>query len=608
MQDLEKARRLQVLAIAVFVVIVLLLGRLAWMQLLQGAQYKKIAEDNRLRKLYSQGPRGTMYDRNGAVLVSNRPSFAVSVIPAEYASPETVTPYLAELAGVPVEEIEALLAGGQEFPYSPSRVILDADPTIIAKIEERKSQLPGVIIEALPVRYYVYGSLGAHVFGYIGRIDAEEYAARKKAGYNPSDLIGKDGLERVWEDVLRGVEGGQEIEVNARGEEVGVARQKAAVAGHNLVLTLDANLQKAAEEILAAQLDASRTNGHPAKGGAVVVLDVANGAVLTLASSPTYDPNVFARGISGRDWTALITNPNNPLTNRVIQNAYPPGSVFKIVTATAALDLGLVTPEEVFNDRGFYVAGGWTFFGWEPKGLGQLKLVDAIAWSSDPVFYELGRRVGVDRLAAYALTYGLGAQSGIKLLGEAKGNVPTEAWKTATYDEPWYLGETIIAAIGQGYYLVTPIQQALLLMAVANGGPIYRPYLVSKILGPDGSPREVFRPEVIRTVYLKPAIWDTVRRGLETVVTAGTATSNFQGFPRPVAGKTGSAETGRGTVHSWFACYAPADKPQIVAVALLEDAGEGAEAAVPVVRKVLEAYFGLPTPGQPPPPPSGKTD
>lgn len=608
MQDLEKARRLQMLAIAVIVVIVFLLGRLAWMQLLQGAQYKKVAEDNRLRKLFTQGPRGTMYDRNGAALVSNRPSFAVSVIPAEYAHPQEVTPFLAELAGVPPAEIEALLASGQEFPYSPCRLILDANPAMIAKIEERKSSLPGVIIEALPVRYYVYGSLAAHVFGYIGRIDAEEYAARRGAGYNPSDLIGKDGLERVWEDLLRGVEGGQEIEVNARGEEVRVARQKPAVAGHGLVLTLDANLQKAAEGILAAQLDASRTNGHPAKGGAVVVLDVTSGAVLALASSPTYDPNVFARGISARDWSALLTNPNNPLTNRAIQSAYPPGSVFKIVTATAALDLGLVTPEEVFNDQGFYVAGGWTFYGWELKGLGQLKLVDAIAWSSDPVFYELGRRLGVDRLAAYALTYGLGAPSEIKLLGEVKGNVPTEAWKTSTYGEPWYLGETIIAAIGQGYYLVTPIQQALLLMAVANGGIIYRPYLVSKLLHPDGSPQEIYKPAVMRTVYLQPATWDTLRRGLETVVTAGTATSNFLGFPRPVAGKTGSAETGRDTVHSWFACYAPADKPQIVAVALLEDAGEGAEAAVPVVRKVLEAYFGLPTPGQQQPPPPGKSD
>lgn len=607
MQDFEKARRLQILAVAAFVAIAFLLGRLAWMQLLQGAQYKKIAEDNRLRKLYSQGPRGTMYDRNGAVLVSNRPSFAVSVIPAEYAKPEAVTPFLAELAGMTPAAVENLLAAGRDMPYSPCRIIIDADQATIAKIEERKNSLPGVIIEAMPVRYYVYGSLAAHVFGYIGRINAEEYAARKAAGYNPSDLIGKDGLEWVWEDYLRGVAGGEEVEVNAQGQEVGVVRQKAAIPGHSLVLTLDANLQKAAEEILAAQLDASRTRGHPAKGGAIVVLDVATGGVLAMASSPAFDPNVFVRGISERDWSALLTNPNDPLTNRAIQNAYPPGSVFKIVTATAALDLGAVTPEEIINDQGSYVVGGWTFYGWEPRGLGRLNIVDALAWSSDPFFYEMGRRVGVDRLAAYALTYGLGSKSGIKLPGEVKGNVPTEAWKEATYGEPWYLGETIIAAIGQGYYLVTPLQQALLLMAVANGGPIYRPMLVSKIFKPDGSLRQVFKPEVMRTVYLKPAIWDTLRRGLAKVVTEGTGTSSFLGFPQPVAGKTGSAETGRGTVHSWFACYAPADKPQIAVAALLEDAGEGAEAAVPVVRKVLEAYFGLPAAGQPPQPP-GKTD
>jgi penicillin-binding protein 2 len=607
MFDLETARRLRTLVLLVIAVIGLLVFRLAWMQLFQGAQYKKTAEDNRLRRLYTQAPRGSIYDRNGAVLVSNRPSFAVAVVPAEYTDPRAVTPFLAALAGLSTGEVEAMLAAGQAAPYTPVPIIRDAGPDVLTKVEERKAVLPGVIVEALPVRYYLYEKLAAHVFGYIGRINADEYATRKSAGYKPSDLIGKDGLELIWETVLRGTDGGREVEVNAQGEEVGVAGEKAAIPGCGLVLTLDANLQKAAEEILAAQIAVSRSIGEPAKGGGVIVIDVRSGAVLVLASTPSFDPNAFAGGISAKSWTALLDDPNKPLTDRVIQNAYPPGSVFKIVTAAAALDRGLVTPTEMFEDRGVYNLSGWNFFGWEPKGLGRLNLEGAIAMSSDPVFYELGRRLGADTLAAYAATFGFGNPSGIGLPGEADGNVPTEEWKLTTYSEPWYPGETIIAAIGQGYYLATLIQQASLLMAVANGGVIYRPYLVDKVLAADGTPKEKISPVVARTVYLAPPIWDTIRRGLEAVVTRGTASTVFRGFQQTAAGKTGSAESGRGTTHSWFACYAPASQPEIVVAALVEDGGDGSVTAGPVARKILEAYFSLP-PARVNTPPPGKTD
>lgn len=606
MWDLEKSRRMTILSVVIFAVIGLLVARLAWMQLLHGSQYKKIAEDNRLRKFYDQAPRGTMYDRNGAVVVSNRPSFAVSVIPAEYNNAQAVTPVLAGLIGMDPAEIEAQLQAGQEFPYTPVRLKRDVDQAVLARIEEHKADLPGVVIEAVPVRYYLYGQLAAQLFGFIGRINEEEYAARKAAGYHPSDLIGKDGLERVWEGTLRGTDGGREFEVNALGEEVGVAGEKAAVPGKGLVLTLDANLQKAAEEALEAQIVQSRQIGYPAKGGAVVVLDVRTGGVRALVSKPSFDPNVFAGGITSRDWNALLTNPDNPLNNRVIQNAYPPGSVFKVVTSAAALDLGLTTPEEIFDDRGVYVLYGWTFYGAEQTALGRINIVDAIAKSSDPTFYELARRMGPDKLASYALTFGYGQPTGIKLLGEIGGNVPTEEWKQATYGEGWYPGETLIAGIGQGYYLATPLQQAMSLMAVANGGIVYRPMLVDKILGPYGAPETVLQPEILRTIYLRPEIWQIIRSGLEAVTTRGTASIVFQGYNQKVAGKTGSAETGRETIHSWFACYAPADKPEIVVAALIEDAGEGAVSAAPLVRRVLEAYFAQPAkPIAAPPPGTG---
>ncbi|WP_371373935.1 penicillin-binding protein 2 [Sporomusa aerivorans] len=601
----ERSRRLTILAVIVASVIGVLVLRLVWMQLVQGVQYKKTAEQNRTRQITAQAPRGTFYDRNGAVVVANRPSFAVSIIINDYSQPQAATPLLASITGLAVDEINQMIQSNAEFPYTPVRIKRDADDAMIAKIQERQAYLPGVIIEAIPVRHYVYKELAAHVLGFVGSISQEEYARRKSQGYHPDDLVGKDGLEREWEDVLRGIDGGKKLEVNAGGEEVRSLGDQPAISGQGLALCLDANLQKAAEEALATQIEDSRKLGEPAKGGAVVVLDVKTGGVLVMASNPSFDPNLFAGGITSRNWNQLIANPNYPLNNRAIQNAYPPGSVFKVVTAAAALEMNLTTPQEIFEDKGVYVLNGWSFYGWDTKGLGKLTVIDGLGWSSDPVFYELGRRLGADNLAAYALTFGLGQKTGIKLAGEENGMVPYIEWKQATYGEPWYPGETLIAAIGQGYYLVTPLQQALLLMAVANNGTIYKPMIVDKVLTPEGNLAEKLTPEVLRTVNLRPEVWDTLHQGLLAVTTRGTGASVFRGFVRPVAGKSGSSETGRGTTHSWFACYAPADKPEIAMAVLVEEGGEGSMAAAPVTRRILEAYFGVPQKALPP---ATKTD
>lgn len=604
----EKTRRITVLGYIVLGVILLLVLRLAWLQILQGPQYKRVADENRIRRITAQAPRGSMYDRNGAVLADNRPSFALSVIPYEYTNAKDATPLLASITGVSQQDIERMIKDAEEFPYTPVRIKRDIDQATVAKVQERKYYLPGVIIEAVPVRYYPYKQLSSHALGFVGRISEEEYAARKSQGYHPNDLVGKDGLEREWESYLRGQDGGREVEVNALGEEVRAIGDQAAIPGNALGLTIDANLQKAVEDAITAQIDTSKMIGEPAKGGAVLVVNVKNGAILAMASNPSYDPNVFAGGIDYKDWNALINNPNNPLTNRVIQNSYPPGSVFKIVTAAAVLETGLATPQEIIEDKGVYILNGWKFYGWEVKGLGPLNVVDALAKSSDPYFYEMGRRLGADTLASYALTFGFGNKSGIKLAGEDSGLVPTEEWKLKTYKEEWLPGETLIAAIGQGYYNATPVQQALLLMAVANGGIVYKPMLVDRIFNPDGTLRQTIDSEVLRTIYLRPEVWESIRRGLEAVVSRGTASVVFQGFSKPVAGKSGSAETGRGTTHSWFACYAPSNNPEIAVVAFVEDGGEGSVAAGPVVRKVLEAYFGLATTPRPPTPPPGHTD
>jgi len=593
MLTLDTSRRMKIMTGMIVAIFIFLICRLAWMQLVNGAQYKKIAEDNRVREITAPAPRGNIYDRRGALLVGNRPSFAISIITSEYTNASNATPILADIIGLSPEEIEKMLKDGEDLIYTPIRIKRDADQMMVAKIQEHKYYLPGVIIEAIPVRNYVYNDLAAHLFGFIGNINEAEYAQHKDQGYNLNDFIGKDGLEREWEDTLRGVDGGLKVEVNALGEEVKIIGEKPAKAGNGLVLTLDANLQKLVQDALADQIVFSRTIGQPAKGGSAIVLDVHTGAVLAMASEPGFDPNLFVSGISSFNWDKLINDPYHPLANKTIQNTYPPGSVFKIITAAAALDLGDVTTTEIFNDKGKYVLNGWEFYGWKPEGLGKLTIADAICWSSDPVFYELGHRVGADQLASYALTFGLGQTTGIKLEGEGKGVVPTESWKEATYGEQWYPGETVIAAIGQGYYLVTPLQQAMMLMAVANNGIIYRPMLVDKILSADGAVVKKYSSEVLHTVYLKPQTWDVIKKGLVAVTNKGTAAAVFQGFSPPVAGKTGSAETGTGTVHAWFSSYAPADNPEIVVSVLVEDGGDGSVSAAPVVRKILEGYFGV---------------
>jgi penicillin-binding protein 2 len=313
-----------------------------------------------------------------------------------------------------------------------------------------------------------------------------------------------------------------------------------------------------------------------------------------MVSEPSYDPNVFAGGISEKDWQALINNPHTPLNNRAIENAYPPASVFKVVTSAAALELGHTTPSEVINDTGVYVLNGWKFQGWNIKGLGPLDLTGALAWSSDPYFYEMGHRLGIDRLADYAVAFGLGKATGINLPGEAEG---------------WYPGETLIAAIGQGYYLVSPLQQVNMICAVANGGLLFRPLLVDKVISPEGQVLQDIKPEALYTVVLKPETWEAIRKGLRAVVETGTAATAFAGFPITVAGKTGTAETGAGPTHAWFAGYAPVDNPEVAVVVFVENGGEGGGAAAPLARKILETYFRIPqTPSEKITPPAGTVD
>lgn len=585
--------RLDLLGLFVVLVFVALVARLGYLQVVQGQYYNRLADGNRIKLIPVMAPRGTFYDRNGVPLVSNRPGFTVTLVPISGPIPDEVITKLAGILGMNVAEIQAKIAQ-QSGPFEPVRVKTDIGPEIVTRIEERRQDLPGVVIEIQPIRNYPNNDLAAHVFGYVSEINDVELEKRKAEGYRPGDIIGKFGLEKVYDKEIRGSDGGGQVEVDVNGRPIQVLGKKEPVPGKNLQLTIDYRIQKATEEAIDAQLKylQTKTEFTNAKGAAAVVMNPKTGEILAMVSRPAFNPNLFAGGISTKDWKLINENSFHPMDNKAISGEYPPGSTFKIVTGTAALELGKVTPEEKILDTGTH----WVI----PKGnaqgeaLGWINFKEALSKSDNVYFYEMGNRLGIDNLEKYARMYGLGAYTGINLPGESDGLVANRAYKEKVYKEDWYLSETFDAAIGQGFQLATPLQMAVLVSQVANGGHRYRPYLVSKMLAPGGEAVRTFGPEEIGSIKVSPATMNLIREALKDVAhDGGTAAYFFTGFPIPIAGKTGTAENSHGQDHGWFVAYAPYDDPRVVVVVIVEQGGFGATAAAPVARTILEAAFNL---------------
>lgn len=429
--------------------------------------------------------------------------------------------------------------------------------------------------------------MAAQVFGYVGQID-EEDAKRLKGVEGVSNItqIGRAGLEAYYDDLLRGKDGGRQVEVDAAGSPVKEMERKEPVAGHNMHLTIDLYLQQATERAMDRQI----ANGIGTHGIAAVAVDPNTGAVLAMASRPAYDPNWFTRGITEKEWSLINDNPNHPMENRVIAGEYPPGSTFKLITGSAALELKKVTPDEMIFDSGRHWLVDMRNAGGE--ALGWINFVEALAKSDNVYFYEMGRRVGIDELAKYARMFGMGKKTGIALRGEAPGLVASAEYKKKNFHDEWYLGDTFNSAIGQGFQLVTPLQAAMIVSEVANGGIQYRPFIVSRIDNLDGTPYKIFAPEQVGTLSVSKSTLDLVREGMRNVAEeSGTAGSLFAGFPIQVAGKTGTAENFGGTDHGWFVAYAPYEHPRIVIAVLTEQGGFGSLSSGPIVRSMLEAYF-----------------
>lgn len=604
MADPELSRRARRGGLVLLLVLLLLTGRMWQLQIVHGEQYAALADGNRMRRLSITAPRGTIRDREGRVLADNRLAFTVSVVPGGLTKDrDVVVDRLAAILGLTIEDIEAALQGDQRaYPYEPLRVARDVPPEIAVAVEERRMDLPGVMVEQEPVRRYPAGPVAAHVLGYLQLAAPEDLAGY--AGYRPSDLVGRIGIERAYEEYLRGQRGFQQVEVNALSRPIRVLGTVPPVPGHNLVLTLDVELQRAATEALAWQLERLRQapgRQGPPGGGAVVVLDVKTGGVLALVSWPEYDPNRFISGDRGEYFAELERDPLLPLFNRAIRGAYAPGSAFKPVTLLAALERRVTRPDEVYVATGIVEVGGRVFRDWTvTRGLPPAGPVDAVAAmerSVNDYFYVMGSRAGIQAIASTARALGLGSPTGLDIRPQdAAGLVPDPAWKRAFYNELWYPGDTVNISIGQGFLQVTPLQLAVMYMGLANRGVVYEPYLVQAVLSPAGE--EVYRrePRVLSVLEAAPASWNAVNRGLIAVVhgSRGTARQAFADFPITVAGKTGSAQVAPGReTHAWFAAYAPADAPEVAVAVLVEYGGGGGSVAAPVACRVLAAYFKL---------------
>jgi len=589
-------QRLDTLIVIIILVFIALISRLVWLQVYQGQEFQRKAEDNRIRLLPIIAPRGTFYDRNGVPLVNNRPGFSISLVPINGPITDEVIDRLAGILGMNADDIRKKIKQ-QDSPLQPIKIKSDIGPEMIAKIEERRYDLPGVVIGIQAVRSYIDNELGAHMFGYVGEISDSELKKGKVNGYKTGDILGKIGLEQVWDKEIRGTDGGAQIEVNVSGKPVQMLGTKQPIAGNDLILTIDAKIQKAAEKAMDERLKYLQDKlGNPeAKAAAAVVINPQTGEILALVSRPTFDPNQFNGGISTKDWKAINDNPNNPMQNRAISSSYPPGSAFKIVTGTAALETGKITPEEKYFDAGRHPlvpAKGNA----HNAALGSINFRVALAKSDNVFFYELGNRLGIDRLEEWARKFGLGATTGINLPDEDDGLVANQRYKKKVYDEDWVLSETFDAAIGQGFQLATPIQMATVIGIVANGGHRFRPYLVSKMVSPtSGEVIKTFGPEELGTVPMSPKTLEALRGGLRDVVTAeGTAGYIFEGFPVPIAAKTSTAENPHGDDHGWFVVYGPYDHPTIAIAVIVEQGGYGSDSAAPIARKIMEAAFNLP--------------
>jgi penicillin-binding protein 2 len=614
--DSTIADRIPLLVVLIGLVFTAFLLRLFQLQFIQTDDLRRRSERNYVRTVRLEAPRGDILDRHGRVIATTRPAFAVQVIPNDLRRPDLTLTALASLIDRDAHELQARLGSPRgRARFQPVQLASDLSYDQRARLESHLYALTGVVTDVRPRRFYVEGELASHLLGYLGEIQRAQLEKRTYADYRSGEVIGQTGIEAVMQGDLRGRAGGRNLVVNVAGRVEGLLDEIEPVSGGTVTLTLDLDMQRAAEESFLPDV-----LGEPAKMGAVVALDVRTGDVLAIASKPSFDPNAFAGGVSPETWKALIEDEWRPLQNRVISGNYPPGSTYKALVAAAALEEKLIDPSRKVFCPGTFRLGRRTYRCWKRPGHGAVDMHRALVESCDVYFYQLGLALGIDRLAFFARGFGLGHSTGIPLANEQTGLVPTSAWKERRFAEPWMLGETVSASIGQGFNLTTPLQLAVSYAAIANGGKVMKPRLVLRVVDPEGQVTDGPAPEVASTVPVAPEHLARVRSALEGVVNEPGGTGGRSRVPGiKVAGKTGTAQVVglehtegidekevklRHRDHAWFVGYAPAEAPEVVVAALVEHGGHGGAAAGPVVQRVLAAYFGVPLAPAPPAPPA----
>ncbi|MFO7885565.1 MAG: penicillin-binding protein 2 [Desulfobacteraceae bacterium] len=589
-------KRVMPALICILLAFAVLFVRLLYLQLIEGEEYRRLSENNCIRLESVEASRGLIYDRNGALLVDNRPSFNLRIVLNDAMPVEKTLEKLAKCVDVPVEVFKEKICEKPGFSrYKPCLLKSDLSRDQLAVVEAHKFDLPGVSIDIQPRRNYIYKKRAAHIIGYLGEINKQELVSGRYPGVRSGDSIGRYGAEKVFESYLRGTRGGQQVEVDASGRLVRVIKRVESVPGKNIFLTLDNALQKKAESLLSD------------KAGAVVAIDPNNGDVLVMASAPSFDLNDFIGGISFEKWKALLNDPRRPITNKAIQGEYPPASTYKAVTAIAALEEGAVNRKTSWFCPGHYKYGNRVYRCWKKWGHGEMRLVSALEQSCDVYFYHAGEEVGVDALAQYARGCGLGRVTGIELDNERPGLIPTSSWKETRYHVPWQGGETLSLAIGQGFNLVTPLQMAVFIAAVGNDGTIYRPRILKSLQVPGKEPVEIREPEILGGLPAGIETLHLVKQGLFNVVQGDRGTARgIRLNTVDISGKTGTAQVF--TIknrdrdrkeklayhlrdHAWFVCYAPSEEPEIAVSVLIEHGEHGSTAAAPIAGEIIKTFM-----------------
>ncbi|WP_455243555.1 penicillin-binding protein 2 [Petrachloros mirabilis] len=584
----ELQRRLVVLRVGLLLVVALLGLRLWHLQIREGPYYRDLSENNRTRSVILEPARGLIYDRNGVLLANNVPSFNLYVSFEDVRDRGALIDRLTELIGLDPEVVKKKLSvrGSKQLPRKIKDRLTLREATLI---ESHRLELPGVMIQVESQRNYPMGVTASHVMGYVGEVSAEQLEKPEFAELHQGSIVGQYGVEKFFDQIVRGQAGQKSVEVDALGHEKRTVEVDQPRPGDDLYLTIDARLQKVSEELLGEE------------AGAIIALDPTTGDILAMASRPAFDPNVLSRELTGKQWAEIVQDEGRPLNNRASQGQYPPGSTFKVLMAAAALESNTMSPSSTVFCSGGYQFGRRVNRDWKAGGHGYVDLREALIHSCDVYFYTVGQRMGIDTMASFAQMFGLGQETGIELPSERVGIVPSTEWKERVKHEEWYPGETISAAIGQGYVTVTPLQMASAIGTVANNGVMYRPRLVRAILDRTTGNQQELPAVPKQTLNLKPATLKLIREALADVVTEGTATRAKSSIVT-IAGKTGTAQTAALRTgpeedipkklrdHAWFVAFAPVDKPKIAVAVLGEHMGHGGSAAAPLAKEVIETY------------------